>query len=209
MSLSDRLKKSGLKKLPQRKPNPLPLRPDILLHPNIPLPLHGRNPRTINGVNWWNRERRKVYKSTEFHCLSCGVHKEQARSRQWLEAHELYEIDYQRGLSTFVEIVPLCHYCHNFIHSGRLQALLDRGEIHHSKFVAIIRHGDEVLRRAGLTKKSHFERDREIQEMMAKGLVAEWSEWRLIVDGVEYEPLYSSQKEWEEAHLGSVEEETE
>lgn len=194
MSLSDRLKKSGLKKLPQRKPNPLPLRPDLLLHPNIPMPLHGRNPRTINGVNWWNRERRKVYKSTEFHCLACGTHKEQARSRQWLEAHELYEIDYEKGIAVFTEVVPLCHYCHSFIHSGRLQTLLEQGKLHHSKFVSIIQHGDRILKEAGLTKKSHFERDRELQEMIANGLVAEWSRWRLKFEGKLYRPLFPTEE---------------
>lgn len=203
MSLGDKLKKAGIKKLPHRKPNPLPLRPEILLHPNIPQPLHGVNPRTIYGQSWWNRERLLTYKSTEFHCLACGVHKSEARSRQWLEAHELYEIDYKKGRATFIEAVPLCHYCHNFIHSGRMQTLLDRGELHHSKFVAIVQHGDRVLRQAGLERKPHLEREQEMLQMMADGLVAEWSKWRLKLKGKLYPPLFESVKEYE-AHWRKV-----
>lgn len=196
MNLGDALRKKGLKKLPQRKPCPVPLRPEILIHPNIPKPLHGVNPRTIMGTNWWNRERRKVYKSTEFHCIACGVHKDDARSRQWMEAHETYSIDYLKGRATYIETVPLCHFCHNFIHSGRLQALLDSGKLHHSKFVAIIQHGDRVLRAAGLEKKSHFEREAEVKKLIRQGLIADWEDWRLIFDGKEHEPIYKTYEQW-------------
>lgn len=197
LSLAATLKGKGLKKLPHRNPCPVPLRPDILLHPNIPKPLHGVNPRSIYGTNWWNRTRLLTYKSTEFHCLSCGVHKTEAKSRQWLEAHELYTIDYKRGVATYVEAVPLCHFCHNFIHSGRMQTLLDRGEVHHSKFVAIVQHGDRVLRQAELERKPHLEREQEMLKMISDGLVAEWSEWRLKLDGKLYPPLFKSAKEYE------------
>lgn len=205
MSLAAKLKKAGIKKLPTRKPNPLPLRPDLLLHPNVPKPLHGLCPRTINGVNWWNRTRKAVYKLTEYHCLACGVHKLDAVNRQWLEAHEIYEIDYKKGTAKFKEIVPLCHYCHNFIHDGRLTDLLERGEIHQSKFAAIIKHGDRVLSRAGLKKPTKLERDTMILNMEIAGELAEWSKWRLIIGRKRYKPLYASMEEWQAAYFdGSI-----
>lgn len=204
MNLAKKLKSKGLKKLPQRKPNPLTVRPEILLHPNIPKPLHGLNPRTLNGTNWWNRTRRQVYKSTEFHCLACGVHKQDAENRQWLEAHEIYEIDYKKGTAKFKEIVPLCHYCHNYIHDGRLTDLLERGEIHPQKFAAIIRHGDRVLAKAGMKKPNKRERDEMILNMEIAGELAEWSKWRLIIGRKKYKPLYASMQEWQAAYFNGT-----
>ncbi len=91
-------------------------RPEVLLCPNTPKPLHGVVPREIYGQSWWNKTREAAYRSTNYHCLACGVHKYQAKHRQWLEGHELYEINYVEGTSTYIETVPLCHFCHNSIH---------------------------------------------------------------------------------------------
>lgn len=200
MTLAKKLMSKGIKKLSQRLPNPLKLRPEILLHPNIPKPLHGVNPRTINGKNWWDRERRKVYKSTEFHCLACGVHKDDALNRKWLEAHEIYEVDYKKGTAKFIEAVPLCHYCHNYIHDGRLTDLLKRGEIHSAKFASIIKHGDRVLAKAGMKKPTKLERDTAVLNMELGGQLAEWSSWRLIIGRKKYKPLFASYDEWQEAY---------
>jgi hypothetical protein len=201
-SLSEKLKSSGLKgKLLRRLPCPLKLRPELLLHPNLPKPLHGVNPRTINGQNWWDRTRRAVYKTTEFCCLACGVHKSEAKSRQWMEAHEVYDINYEKGQAKFIEVVPLCHFCHNFIHSGRMQALLDKGMLHHSKYIIIIQHGDRILRAAGLEKKSHLERELEFIDRERQGKVAEWSRWRLRIGRKLYPPIFKSMKEWEEHYM--------
>ena len=86
----------------------------ILLHPNIPKPLHGVNPRSLMNDKWWDDQRHKAYRVKDFHCHSCGIHKLVAKEKQWLEAHEIYEINYEQGTATFKEIVALCHYCHNY-----------------------------------------------------------------------------------------------
>lgn len=191
--LSDKLRGISFSKPPL--PPGLILRPDLLLHQNIPKPLHGVAPRVVLGTNWWDRTRRAAYKSTDNHCLACGVHKFKAKLRQWMEAHEIYEIDYQKGRAKFLEVVPLCHCCHNFIHDGRLQALLDKGEIHHAKFVAIIQHGDEVLRQAGLVRESLEVRNRRI----LNGELMEWGRWRLRIGRNLYKPKFKSYEHWKEA----------
>src|SRR5690606_36162990 len=173
---------------------------EVLLCPNTPKPLHGVVPRVILGARWWNATRKAAYKSTEYHCLACGVHKDRAKSRQWLEGHELYDIDYSSGRMTYVETVPLCHYCHNYIHDGRLNSLLQQGMVHHAKYAAIIRHGDLVLAEAGLRKPSLQEREIQFREMVERGEFIDWGEWRLILDGKEYPPLYKDYNEWAKAH---------
>jgi hypothetical protein len=85
----------------------------------------------------------------------------------------------------YVEAVPLCHFCHNYIHQGRLQALLDKHKITQQRFVAIIQHGERVLAKAGLRKPPPY-----------KGPMVEWKKWRLVVNGRMYKPKYPSEKAW-------------
>ncbi len=183
-SLGDKLRN----RLGKQEPKTWTVKPELLLCSQIPKPMSGVNPRTIMGVNWWNQQRRLAYQSTDYHCQACGVIKFDAKYHQWLEAHEQYEIDYLLGRMTYVGCVPVCHFCHAFIHQGRLQALLDSGKIHHAKFVAIHQHGDEVLRKAGLVKTSVY-----------SGPSAEWGDWRLILDGKEYKPIYKNFEKWKKA----------
>lgn len=160
------------------------IEPKILCSGRIPKPLHGLAPRVILGQSWWNKTRKAAYASTNYHCLACGVHKSKAQSRQWLEGHELYDIDFVAGVSVYLRTVPLCHYCHNYIHEGRLEYLLERGKIHHAKYVAIIQHGDALLKRHKL-KRIRYE-----------GPMADWDDWVLIIDGVEYPSLYRSEEHY-------------
>lgn len=177
--------------------------PEILLCPNTPKPLHGVVPRVILGATWWNRTREEAYRSTNYHCIACGVHKFYAKSRKWLEGHELYDIDYRKGTSTYIKTVPLCHFCHNYIHDGRLLRLLQKGEIHHAKYVAIIQHGDKILAAAGLCKSSKPDRDAEVKKLEKKGLIAPWHKWRLILNGKVYKTPYKDETAWREAHDAS------
>ncbi len=118
--------------------------PEILCQPNIPKPLHGLAPRTIMGQEWWDIERNKAYASTDYHCTVCGVHKRDAKKHQWLEAHEFWDIDYSTGICEIKKIIPLCHYCHSFIHSGRLSMIM--GTDKSKKEVAeILEHGFKIL----------------------------------------------------------------
>jgi len=162
------------------------LLPSVLLCPNIPKPLHGVAPRVILGSKWWDVTRRAAYASTGYHCQACGVHKYHARLHQWLEAHEEYDTDYLLGRMTYIRSVPLCHYCHAYIHSGRLQALRDKGQIKPQLHDEILSHGDRVLRQAGLTKPPTH-----------NGPMADWSDWRLVLNDKLYPPKFKTVEEWE------------
>ena len=87
---------------------------------------------------------------------------------------------------TYLRAVPLCHYCHNYIHSGRLQALRDKEEIPASLYDEIIQHGDRLLQRWGLTKPPTY-----------NGPMAAWGTWRLVLNGKLYPPKFKTLKEWE------------
>lgn len=187
MSLDDSLKRLG-----RRRPKTWRPEPEVLLCPNVPQPMHGVAPRVVLGRRWWDQTRRAAYASTSYHCLACEVHKSAARGPRWLEGHELYDIDYGRGRMVYRRTVPLCSYCHNFIHDGRLSALAEKGQIPRSKLVAVLQHGNRVLREAGLTRPTHEERERLITNMYLEGLIAEWKDWRLVLRGKEYPPKFKS-----------------
>lgn len=174
-----------------------PIRPELLLAPNIPRPLHGLAPRTVLGDAWWNKTRKEAYKSTYYHCAACGVHKLKAKGHQWLEGHEVYETDYAAGTSTYIETVPLCHYCHSFIHDGRLQRLVEQGKLSAGKYRAVIEHGQTVLRKAGLSKQKVMEElGVLIVNLELSGDLPKWDDWRLIIDGKSYKPKYKTEEQW-------------
>lgn len=192
--LVDTLKKKGMTKLPEQVV--WVRRPEILLCVNIPKPLSEVNPRSILGLKWWNATRKAAYKSTDEHCIACGVAKSEARSRAWLEGHEVYEINYKRGISKYIETVPLCHFCHNYIHDGRMKQMLLKGQLHHAKYVNVILHGDRVLKDAGLSRLTHEEREQQFILMELAGEVAPWHKWRLLLNGKKYSPKYKTLEAW-------------
>lgn len=181
MSLYDRLKDKGAK-----TPEPFEARPSLLLLPNVPMPMSGVAPRVVLGTERWDKTRKAAYRSTQYRCAACAVTAAEAREKQHLEGHEVYSIDYPAGRMVYVETVPLCYYCHSFIHSGRLHALYGKGEISKSKYHAILSHGHEVLSRAGLRMVAPY-----------SGPIAKWADWRLVIDGKEYPPVFKTFEEWD------------
>lgn len=165
------------------------MRPVILLHPNIPKPLHGMNPRSILGKGWWDEQRQIAYAKENYHCMACGIHKKDAKYHKWLEAHECYEFDYPLGIARMIEIVALCHSCHNFIHSGKLIMDLQSGRITESKFHDIMGHGERIIMTVRSKPNPYIVND---------GDIADWNVWRLIIEGKEYHSKFKSFAEWRE-----------
>ena len=154
------------------------------MHPNIPKPLHGTVPRQILGEDWWNEQRQIAYAKNDYRCWACGVHKSKAKYHNWLEAHEMYDINYVVGTIEFIEIVALCHSCHNYIHSGRMAMLVDEGKMSHEKYKDILKHGDNILKKANLETPS------------CNGPIAEWGKWRLVLNGKKHKGKFKTFDEW-------------
>ena len=186
---SKRLKKL---KLSKSKTCPFKPKPSLLLHNNIPTPMHGTAPRVVLGENWWNKTRRACYKKSHHHCQACGCHASDAKGRQWMECHEQYEINYTKGRMKYVGCVSLCHYCHSYLHDGRLIWLLQTGQIHQAKYCAILQHGDSVLAKAGLVRESKKIRDKKIHEQV----IAPWGKWRLQIGRKLYPPLFATSAQY-------------
>ncbi len=153
--------------------------------------MHGLAPRVLLGQEWWDATRQAAYRSTNFHCIACGVSKYDAVEFKHLEGHELYEIDYPAGRMTYIETVPLCHYCHSFIHTGHLLMLLQEGKITQEKYSAVLSHGLAVLKAAKLKSLGEY-----------TGPIAPWGKWRLVIDGDKYPPIYKTHAAWLAAYQG-------
>lgn len=170
---------------------PLFVAASILLCPRVPKPLHFQNPRNILtkiDEEWWNRTRQRVYESQQRHCACCGVH--QSKQKGWvknqLDAHELYDIDYATGRVELFAIVPLCKYCHNGIHFGRLTAQYEAGKIQEKTYYAIRSHANTVLFDSKLPAKNW---DASIDDNVYS---IPWSSWylELTING-EKQKFYS------------------
>jgi hypothetical protein len=183
-------------------------RPEILSAPNIPKPLHGLNPRSLMGREAWDNRRKEVYESTQFHCAACGVHKSDAKKHKWLEAHEIFEIDYEAATATLIEIVPLCHFCHAFIHSGLTRVRARNKQITPAEVRAIMQHGCDVLR---LCDGHIFLGTSALCQLVGVDCSdlpciepphsdASWGAWRMVWNGKEYRGKYKTFNDWRRAY---------
>ena len=183
--------------------------PEILTQPNVPKPMHGLNPRTLLGQEWWDRTRFAAQKRTGYRCAACGVHKTAAKGHQWLEGHEAWNIDYKTGRCEVTRIEPLCHYCHNFIHSGRLSMIMGRDKTE-SEVVEILEHGFAILAEHKLkcfggtlalaySLKCQTYR---VREYPSPSRIAAWGDFILVLDGVEYQSKFATYAQWEGFYHG-------
>ena len=131
--------------------------PKLILSPRIPTPLHGVAPRNIiNEIDkdWWDRTRQRVYAANNYCCMCCGVEKEKQKGyKKFLDAHELYSIDYQTGKVKLVYVVALCRFCHQAIHFGRLTNEFEKNNISPQQFYGVLSHANTLLHDNGLPPK--------------------------------------------------------
>ena len=163
-----------------------PTEPELLLHQNIPKPLHGIAPRKVLGSSWWRKTRHDAFEAYNWHCAACGVFVRDAKIKAWLEAHEIYDFDYNHGTLTYLRTVPLCHCCHAFVHNGRLKMLLDQKKIEPGHYHTVMKHGTDVLAAAGISKEPIPENPRKIP----------WKKWRMVIGGRRYGPSTNNRNQW-------------
>ena len=190
--------------------------PYLLMHPNIPKPLHGMPPRTLKDRKWW--EKTKATAKAKFNaCWSCGVSPNQAKFRKWLEAHECFSIDFNTGATEYTGTAALCHYCHQFIHDGRLFILLQKGEISEQYYLSILAHGNSLLKDWLGLKTPFVKRPFQPNEPFcfhpnwltvpkSKPLEwkfnpslpeAKWEDYHLIFEGKRYERKHPTFQDWQ------------
>ena len=195
----------------------------LLTMPNIPLPLHNRNPRNIMGKVSWDRMRKRCYFNADYKCEICGA--ELVGSHK--AAHELYSIDYKDGTSKFERAIAICDKCHNFIHSGRMITMYgNENPMYPKSYVLRIvekafrlihdynKNNDGEPLRVYATILSYLEYPSLASEMRElikkydikfytedsrKSQTAKWGEWKLIIGNKEFPTLFKSQREWQEA----------
>jgi len=188
----------------QVKSNKIITRPEILLHPTLPTPLDGTNPRSLMPAKEWTNVRRTAYAKNDYHCECCGKYcaydiDNKRFFDEQLEAHEFYDIDYSSYTIKLAEVVAVCVFCHQYIHIKRSQALYDNWvkDKCHKKYLTntevemwmILTHGDSVLIDADI---SPF-----IKEDDKRDYSKEWDKWKLDYKGKETYSKFNSIKEWE------------
>jgi hypothetical protein len=159
-------------------------RPELLLHDLIPPPLHGLAPRTVKGNTWWDVQRKSAMAKNMWKCWACNIPKTKAKKHKWLEGHESYDIDWKKGTCTLTEIVSLCHYCHNYIHLGRLQAMVEYGRESKEFMQDVVTHGNNLT--------AHLKKPKQPSPVD----MAPWGQWVLIIDGVPYPSRFTSVEQW-------------
>ena len=115
------------------------------------------------------------------------------------------------------EIVALCHSCHSFIHSGRMDMLLRKGRLSEDKALEILEDGFRLLRSVDLKppsgaaylwlKLQGMSMKEILDTLTRKGIrppipepwrITPWEKWHLIVGGEAHYSRFKSEKEHDE-----------
>lgn len=194
----------------------------IIAQPNIVKPLHHVNPRNIVGQSTWNQMRRGCYALANMTCEICGKKLEKGMA----DAHELYDIDYEKGISIFVRTICTCRLCHRYgIHSGRCITLHKAGNPLMPK-ETLLEGAENVFRLVYKYNKAHPKADlrvyvtmldylkcEDLRDEMEKLIkkykikfykedlkkMAKWAQWKLRIGTREYPTPYKNEKEWKKA----------
>ena len=125
----------------------------ILTQSILPLSIHGVNPRTIMGDCKWNKIKKEKQKIADHHCMCCGEYVEHVPGN-YLECHELYDVDLEKREFIFKDVVCICKKCHQFIHFARTWKLVEKGELTLEYYNEIMERGKNLLTINGLKREN-------------------------------------------------------
>lgn len=184
----------------------------------------GCQPRTIFGASSWDRMRKRTYYLANYKSEISGV---DLSDKGRPQSHELFEIDYSTGTSTFkrcVCISPLEHLC--FIHNGRAITLYKQGNPLYpaSKLLEGAEHGFKLIYdwnkahpkkpklkcyHTFLEYLKHEELSDKMEELIDKYEIefwaedtkqmAKWEDWKVVIGDKTYPTPYADYQAWEEA----------
>ena len=126
---------------------------EILTQTVLPKSIHGISPRKIMGDAEWNKIKKEKQKIANHHCMCCGEYVSH-KPGDYLECHEIYNINIEKKECELKDVVCICHKCHEYIHLGRLQMLLKEGKITHEYYLEIFNRGNNLLKSFGLKKNN-------------------------------------------------------
>lgn len=185
--------------------------PRLLLHSSPPDALYAITPRTIMGNQWWAEQKSAAVVKQNRQCYTCGAKESQLKFP--LEAHEHYDINYTNGRVKLVKVVALCHFCHDYIHDGRIYSQVKRNNLDDSSnirslgsyYCKVIERGENLISEFFKTEPSIL--NRQIFQGWKKPYVKTPPLWELypllVIPGV---PLYEKNSHirhprWSDWHL--------
>ncbi len=116
----------------------------VLAEPVLPLSLHGVNPRTLMGRAAWSRVKKQTQARAANHCEVCGRFVAHQRG-DWIETHEVYDIDHANLVFRLARFIGLCSTCHQYAHLARTGLLVNSGVIDQTDLDRVIAHGERLL----------------------------------------------------------------
>lgn len=191
--------------------------------PNVPIPLHFQNPRTIMGKAKWDIMRKRCYMNANYTCEVCGAY----LGCKNCQAHEAYEINYTTYTSTFKRLICICPQCHNAIHSGRTFSCYKNNErgYERDKLLANLKRAARLIQEWNLNHPNEeplrlfsayyqWLQDPKLGKWALPifnqyglklyrpceedNVPANWKKWKLVYNGKEYYSKFESIEEWQD-----------
>ena len=132
----------------------------LLAVPIMHFGVHEVEPREIMRGRDWNRLKKAAQERADHHCEICGRYVSHSKAdHDWINAHKAYEIDKENHLYKLVGVYGICRQCHDFIHLGRLNALLQAGHATNEYYDDVIDRAEHLLSLVNMTKERNTDID--------------------------------------------------
>ena len=106
----------------------------------IPKTTYFKNVRSLFTEGDWNLIRHHIYERVNNKCECCGK-----KRMKYLDAHERWEFDEEKGTQKLVRIIALCRLCHSATHYGHSKRTKNMDKIN-SHIKKVNNYSDEELK---------------------------------------------------------------